>query len=204
MRRLHLRTRVLLLTGAFTLALFGVTFGISWRARQVAEHLTQLISVETRAVATLEELIRAQNAFRVRFAGGATVQGRYRAVAQLLDDESLASIDTRALRGRVRSFRTIIAETAPRPEDVDATSVGVVTEAQQIIATRKAEIALRLPELEHETKTMMTTSLAVAWILALISFAAVQTTLRKVVRPIENLSAAADRIAAGDLAARAP
>jgi diguanylate cyclase (GGDEF)-like protein len=37
-----------------------------------------------------------------------------------------------------------------------------------------------------------------------VSFAAVQTTLRKVVKPIEELSSAADRIAAGDLSARAP
>src|SRR4029077_9563241 len=46
--------------------------------------------------------------------------------------------------------------------------------------------------------------LAVAWILIICSFAAVQVTLRKVVRPIEELSLAADRIAEGDLGARAP
>src|SRR5262249_38514858 len=47
-------------------------------------------------------------------------------------------------------------------------------------------------------------ALAVAWIIVMCSFAAVQVTLRKVVRPLEELSRAADRIAAGDLAARAP
>jgi nitrogen fixation/metabolism regulation signal transduction histidine kinase len=36
-----------------------------------------------------------------------------------------------------------------------------------------------------------------------LSFAAVQVTLRKVVRPIEELAHAADRIAAGDLSANA-
>ena len=51
---------------------------------------------------------------------------------------------------------------------------------------------------------MMSSGLAVAWILALLSFAAVQTTLQKVVKPIEELSAAAHRVAAGDLSARAP
>jgi diguanylate cyclase (GGDEF)-like protein len=50
----------------------------------------------------------------------------------------------------------------------------------------------------------MQTGLAIAWIVAIVSFAAVQTTLRKVVRPIEELSGAADRIAAGDLTATAP
>src|SRR6185503_7517764 len=42
------------------------------------------------------------------------------------------------------------------------------------------------------------------WILMLLGFAAVQITLRKVVQPIEELSSAADRVAAGDLTARAP
>jgi diguanylate cyclase len=50
----------------------------------------------------------------------------------------------------------------------------------------------------------MSAGLAVAWIIIICSFAAVQVTLRKVVRPIEDLSLAADAIASGDLAARAP
>ena len=51
---------------------------------------------------------------------------------------------------------------------------------------------------------MMEAGLAIAWILVILSFAAVQVTLRKVVRPLEELARAADRIAAGDLSANAP
>jgi diguanylate cyclase (GGDEF)-like protein len=51
---------------------------------------------------------------------------------------------------------------------------------------------------------LLPATLAVAWIIVMCSFAAVQLTLRKVVRPLEELSRAADRIAEGDLAARAP
>jgi diguanylate cyclase (GGDEF)-like protein len=51
---------------------------------------------------------------------------------------------------------------------------------------------------------MVLASLAVAWIVVICSFAAVQITLRKVVRPIEDLVRAAERIADGDLNARAP
>src|SRR6266566_3956579 len=54
------------------------------------------------------------------------------------------------------------------------------------------------------SRGMMPATLAVAWILVMCSFAAVQVTLRKVVRPLEELSRAADRIAAGDLSANAP
>jgi diguanylate cyclase (GGDEF)-like protein len=198
-RRTHLRSRVLLLTGAFTLALFAIAFGLSWRARLAQQRWTRLIAVETRAVATLEELIRAQNAFRTRFD-----PARYGIVEQLLEDESLTAVDLGTLRARVTAFRTIIEEPAPPPEDVASTSAAIIIEAQRVIDARKGEIARQLPALERETSLMMSSGLAVAWIVALLGFAAVQTTLRKVVRPIEELSAAADRVAAGDLTARAP
>ncbi len=199
MRRTHLRSRVLLLTGAFTLALFAIAFGLSWRARLAQERWTRLIAIETRAVATLEELIRAQNAFRTRFD-----PARYGIVEQLLDDESLTAVDLGTLRARVKQFRTIIDEPEPLPEDVASTSSAIILEAQHVIDARKGEIARQLPALERETSAMMSSGLAVAWIVALLGFAAVQTTLRKVVLPIEELSAAADRVAAGDLTARAP
>jgi diguanylate cyclase (GGDEF)-like protein len=54
------------------------------------------------------------------------------------------------------------------------------------------------------TRAMLWANLAIAWIIAMCSFAAVQITLRRVVRPIEELSRAAERIAGGDLDARAP
>jgi diguanylate cyclase (GGDEF)-like protein len=203
-RRQHLRTRVLLLTGAFAVALFAISFGLSWRARQAQQRWTRLISVETKAVAALEELIRAQNAFHARFASGQESPQRYTVVAQHLADESLTFIDLGTLRARVRAFRTIIEEPVPVREDVDATSIAIVETAQQIIAVRKAEIARQLPALERETSSMMSSGLAVAWILVLLSFAAVQITLRNVVKPIEELSSAALRIAAGDVSARAP
>ena len=191
MRRTHLRTRVLLLTGAFALALFAIAFGLSWRAKQSQERWTRLMSVETRAVAKLEEVIRAQNAFWSR----QDPVERYRLVEQLLDDPALSAVDIRPLRGRVKAFRELRTE---------FTSRAVVDEAHGIIAARKREIARQLPELERESRSMMSTGLAVAWIVALLGLAVVQNTLRKVVRPIEELSAAADRIAAGDLNATAP
>jgi diguanylate cyclase (GGDEF)-like protein len=204
MRRGKLRTRVLLLTGAFAAALFAISFGLSWRARVSQERWTRLISVETKAVATLEELIRAQNGFYARFVAGQESPNRYRLVTQLLRDESLERIDVGALRGRVKAFRVLLDEPSPRAADLDYTSRAIVADAQQIIATRKQEIARQLPQLERETTEMMSGGFAIAWIFMLLSFAAVQITLRKVVRPIEELSAAADRVAAGDLAARAP
>src|SRR5437764_9422196 len=63
-RRTRLRSRVLLLTAAFAIALFAITFGLSWRAQVAQERWSRLVGVDTRAIGTLEELIRAQNAYR--------------------------------------------------------------------------------------------------------------------------------------------
>jgi diguanylate cyclase (GGDEF)-like protein len=194
-RRTHLRTRVLAMTAAFALVLFAITFGLSWRARASQQRWSRLIGVETEAIATLEELIRAQNGFRAR-------GGDYRMVEQLLRNDALQRIDTGALRGRVKAFATLTREPQARAEDLDATSVAVVREAQHIIEERKREISRTLPDLERDTDAMMSSGLAVAWIIVVLSFAAAQATLRKVVRPIEELSAAADHIASGDLTAR--
>ena len=232
-RRTRLRTRVLLLTAAFAIALFAITFGLSWRAQVAQERWSRLVGVETRAIATLEELIRAQNAYRASVAlaaapagppaarwqssntaaGPAAVQpasrrryepANYRIVSQLLESDSLRTIDTAALRRRMATFTAVLADATSTPREIDTESLRVVAEAQRIIDERKREIARQLPMLERETRELMSAGLAVAWILIICSFAAVQVTLRKVVLPIEQLSHAADRIAAGDLGARAP
>jgi diguanylate cyclase (GGDEF)-like protein len=197
MKRTRLRRRVLLLTAAFALVLFAITAGLSWRARSAQERWQRLVGVETRAIAALEELVRAQNAFHAR-------GGDYRLVSQLLDNAALSSIDTGALRRRVVAFRTVIADPTATQEEIDAESRRVVAEAQRLVEERKREIARQLPPLERESRSMMEAGLAVAWIIVILSFAAVQVTLRKVVRPLEELARAADRIAAGDLSARAP
>src|SRR5712691_9457106 len=100
---MRLRTRVLLLTGAFAVALFSITFGLTWRAKQSQERWSRLISVETEAISRLEELIRAQNAFRAQ-----PQLERYGEVEQLLDAPALKAIDISELRTRVRSFHMLL------------------------------------------------------------------------------------------------
>jgi diguanylate cyclase (GGDEF)-like protein len=212
-RRTRLRTRVLLLTSAFAIALFAITFGLSWRAQIAQERWSRLVGVETRAIGVLEELIRAQNAYRAKVAPAASPAGppaarwqvpNYRIVSQLLESDSLRTIDTAALRRRMSTFTAAVADPTSTPEEIDIESQRVVAEAQRIIDERKREVARQLPMLERETHELMSAGLAIAWIIIICSFAAVQVTLRKVVRPIEDLSLAADSIASGDLGARAP
>ncbi len=217
MSRTHLRTRVLLLTAAFALVLFGITFGLSWRAKVAQQRWTRLLSVETEAVETFESIVRTQNAFLFRLRGDVTLDPvPYRSIEQLLERPSLANTDTTILETRVVRFVKQLQATreewpASDPEtraqllsELDLASERITTEAQRLADEHRNEVQRQLPELRRDSDDMMSAGLSVAWILVLLSFAAVQTTLRKVVRPIEELSKAADRIAAGDVTARAP
>ena len=217
MSRTHLRTRVLLLTAAFALVLFAITFGLSWRAKVAQQKWTRLLSVETESIETFESIVRAQNAFMFRLRRDVNLDPvSYRSVQQLLERQSLANVDTTILQTRVARFVKQLQATREEwaagdaeareqsLSELDLASDRITTEAQRLAVERRNEVQRQLPELRRDSDDMMSAGLAVAWILVLLSFAAVQTTLRKVVRPIEELSKAADRIAAGDVTARAP
>ncbi len=194
---MHLRTRVLLLTTAFALTLFAITFGLSWRAQVEQTRWSRLVGVEMQSTAALEEFIRAHNAFRA----GRTTQS-YQSVAQLLDRPFLA--DATALRQRVGRFQRLTGDREATPQQLHAASLQAINAAQELITQRKLEIARQVPRLERDTRGLMLAGLALAWIIVLCSFAAVQLTLHRVVRPLEDLVRASDRVAAGDLNARAP
>jgi diguanylate cyclase (GGDEF)-like protein len=189
LKRMHLRTRVLLLTTAFAVTLLAITFGLSWRAKTAQDKWSRVVAVETQAIGTLDEIIRSHNAFRM------SPSHDYTIVLQLLNSPSLGKTDTSELHRRMLAFDRF---------RTDGSSRQVVTEAQRLIDGTKRDISEQLPVLERQTRDMMATGLAIAWILVICSFAAVQITLRKVVRPLEDLARASERIAEGDLNARAP
>jgi diguanylate cyclase (GGDEF)-like protein len=241
MQRPRLRSRVLLLTTAFGVALFAVAFGMSWRERAAQERWSRLVGVEMGAIADLDELVRAQNAFHARVkrerserdaphpafgtplpvgegvsaspaptsvsplppGEGSGVRG-YRIVSQWLQRPSLATPDLASLRSRVKAYAATLADPTATGEELDGASLLVVASAQRVLNERKREVAAQLPELQRDARDTMSAGLAIVWILVISSFAAVQITLRSVVRPIEELSVAAERIASGDLNARAP
>jgi diguanylate cyclase (GGDEF)-like protein len=200
LKRIHLRSRVLLLTATFAIALFAVTFGLSWSAQVAQARWTRLVGVETQAIAALNDIIRSQNAFRAR----ARNAQAYGTVLQLLDRDALKGVDTSLLRRHMNAFALTIADRTAKRDEIDTQSRRIIAEAQRLIEQRKSDIAHQLPLLERGTRAMMSAGLAVAWIIVLCSFAAAQITLRRVVRPLEDLVRAADRISGGDLNARAP
>lgn len=191
MRRRHLRTRVLVLTAGFAAALFLITLGLSWRAERAQERWTRLIEVEIKAVRALEDVVRAQAAFYARFVAGEVDAQRYAIVLQTLRNAEGRGVDVSVLRARMRAFETLIREASPRPIDLESTSNAVINEAQKEIVARNQEIDAQVPVLGRESKWMLLSGLAVAWIVVLMAFAATQMTMNKVVRPIEQLAAAA-------------
>jgi hypothetical protein len=198
MQRPRLRSRVLLLTTAFAIALFAVALGMSWRERVAQERWSRLVGVEMEAIADLEELVRAQNAFHARLGRGNAA--RYHLVTQWLQRPSLATPDLAPLRSRVNAYEATLVDPTATDQELDAASLLVVSSAQRLLGIRKREVAAQLPELRRDARDTMSAGLAIVWILVISSFAAVQITLRSVVRPIEELSVAADRIASRAIA----
>ncbi|HJT16390.1 MAG TPA: hypothetical protein VJ853_03335, partial [Thermoanaerobaculia bacterium] len=113
MKRMHLRTRVLLLTALFALTLLAITFGLSWRAR-VGEAQWHQAFAQMQAIRVRENLLRTKDP----------------------------------------SFDLIVE--------------------QRLLDAQKQQIANELPRLERQTRDLMLAGLAIAWIVVICSFAAVQ------------------------------
>lgn len=211
---MKLGRRVGWMTAGFALALFSVTLVLTLVARHSQAQWTRLLSVETEAVATLQELVRAQNSFKRQVApDDRRAVEKYRAVEQLLERPALRQIEIPRLRERVASYRWRLGATPLRLQrvtravalrELEASSNRVTVEAQRVIESRRDAIAAKVPELEWATNAMMRTGIAVAWIVFILYAAAAARLKRSVVRPIRELALAAEKIRLGDLSAKVP
>jgi diguanylate cyclase (GGDEF)-like protein len=214
---IHLRTRVFLMTASYAVVLLSITTGLSWRANVSQQRWSRLIRTEARAIAALEEVMRAQNAFLARREvekdRAARAEGKrdYVAVRQLLAAPALAGIELAPLRAAMDHFENFLRDDAQlttrggradqRP--LRALSAEISLMIQSSIDREKREVERELPSLDGDSRDMLLTGLGTAWIVVILSFAVARLTLATVVRPIEELSAASERIAGGDLEARA-
>ena len=211
---MKLGRRVGWMTAGFALALFSVTLVLTLVAQYTQGQWTRLLSVETEAVATLQELVRAQNAFRRQVAPDhGRAAEKYRAVEQLLERRALREIGIDRLRERVASHRRRLEATPLRLQrvpravalrELEASSNRVTVEAQRVIESRRHAIAAKVPKLEWATNAMMRTGIAVAWIVFILYAAAAARLKSAVVKPIRELALAAEKIRQGDLTAKVP
>ncbi len=223
-RRIRLRSRVFLMTAMYSAVLFAIAFGLTWRARTYEQQFHRIMDVDSSAVDALDGLVRAQNGWNQRWqsmdgADAATVRAvsdRYSTVRQILDSRRLAGANTRGLRDSVIAFERQVGSWSRRWESLSAAereqardtaddeTREIVAAANSLIAIHRGAISRTLAELTLDARGMMWTALGVAWMIAILSFAAARRALTKVVRPIEDLVLAAERIAGGKLDARAP
>ncbi|MGZ8711379.1 MAG: diguanylate cyclase [Thermoanaerobaculia bacterium] len=195
------------MTLGFAFALLAITFGLSMKARGAQERWTRIVNVETESVAAMEELIRSHNAFRRQIAiGDPRAAEKYRSVEQILERPALRNQESAVLRERVQAFSRRVQAIDLRlrrvpgsvvVSELDAASNRVVNEARRLIEWRKQEIARQLPRLERETRSMMIAGMAISWMIVLMAGVAVKIAYQRVVRPMELLSEAADKIGAG-------
>lgn len=222
--RRQLRSRVLMFTALYALMLFGIAFVLTWRSREAQRRADKLISVDMRAISALTELIRNQSAFQTQWKTTAltspdtleALAARHRAVSQLLESPALGSREVDSLRKRVADYenqqQSVAAAWRTLPPDdqsrvvaeLEARSRALTRDAQTLVMSYQSETDRELPALERQAEDMMWIALAIAYIIAIMSFAIARLTLAKVVRPIEQLANAAEAIAGGDLTARAP
>lgn len=205
------------MTTSYAVVLLSISTGLSWRANVSQQRWSRLIRTETRAISALEELLRAQNAFLARHDGESDRAARtdralnYVAVRQLLAAPALAGVELAPLRAAMDRFDRILlddSELTARGGHADqrllrAQSAEISRMIQLSIDRQKREVERELPSLDGDSRDLLLTGVGISWIVVILSFAVARLTLAQVVRPIEELSAASERIARGELDARA-
>lgn len=208
-----------MITAVHAAMLIGITFVLTWRGRETQKTIRQMVMVDSRAVATLEQFQRNHNALRMKWieaAPGIEAQPdlvrRYRAVTQLL--AGLPEEESEALRSMNDAFAETLERDAQQwpslPPDVRQQRLSEMAFASERIrkvtealnTAKRQEVERRIPQLEIDARNTMLVALGIAWIVAVLSFVIARLTLAKVVTPLERLTQAAERLAGGDFSAR--
>lgn len=209
MVRLRVRTRVALLTGAYAVALVAVTLFLGWRAIVTQDRWSGLTE-EEKVVRALDGVMRQNNEFLMKaLSEGHFAPDRYeRLVMQLL--ENVPETDTGVLRQRMAAVVDDLRELqGEAPSSVAATSADLAVdarrvswEASRLVRQRSDEIDRHVELIKRDTRLMMISAIAIAWIFVVVSIPAAKTFRRKVVAPLEELATVAERIAQNDVKAR--
>jgi diguanylate cyclase (GGDEF)-like protein len=221
--RMHLRSRVFLMTALWAMMLLTITGVLSWRARSSEKAFTDLFAGDVTTIAALDDFVRNQNAYRdlwTRSDAGedqlaARLTPRYRPVLQLLESPRLSTVDP-ALVGRAGAFEQLLhrvegAWPSSSRDQRESLVAEIVAESDSIASIgyslsirHRREVNSALASLSRQTRDTMWSSLAIAWIIAIFAFALARRTLQNVVVPIEKLSRSSEAIAEGSLETRAP
>lgn len=220
-QRTHLRTRVFLLTALGACLLVGVTAALTFISRQSERKFRDLVDSEIATERTLVDTSRRLGTWQRRWMALET-DSRQRDLAELAADlNSIVgsvgdSPELAEWRASLMAFDSRVALEAERwPKYgldersttihrvlVDVNSLATTARDRARVHTRNIEVELE--RLSRQTRDLMWVSLAIVWIIVIISFAVARRTLDAVVIPVERLAEAARSLKKGDGAARAP
>lgn len=221
-RRTRIRHRLLALTAAYGLLMMTITLLLWWQVRESHSEVQQVVARgvdESHAFSQLQQMLRALAAEW----NSAVNDPAYHpplAVVQKLQTASLESFGRapvpRELRTEIREITgssVLLASEWPtlprtsrmdRAGQLDQALSGVLRRLEK--ARGNSELGLR-QALERLGRRMERTSLmalAIVYLVAIGSLLVAQRALSRIVFPIERLSAAADRVARGELDTRIP
>jgi diguanylate cyclase (GGDEF)-like protein len=215
LRRTRIRTRILLFSVVWGVLLVLVAFLLTWRARETQRELSTVVFRDMRASASLKQVPESQAAWNVRWR--AMEQGepisareladRYRSTRLLLQSEDLRYADLGSLPRLIEDFERLVDDASLRwneaaPDEREKISRELEGASRTIIRSaidsrqrldKNAQNGFR--SVEQNTAGLMYTALGVTWMIAVVTIALARIALVKIVRPIEQLSRTATRIA---------
>jgi diguanylate cyclase (GGDEF)-like protein len=203
--------------------LVGVVLILTWRSGHAQQELRQLVTTEAVAIERLGRLATLHATFRAQWLAAsargpeavATAARSYASIRQLAatdgGDARVAAIGEPAdqLAGELRDTVRGWPEWDEARRRAAAASVARRSERIARIAATARDAAIRdrddrLEAISRDPRNTLAIAFGVAWIVAVMSMAGAVSAMRRIVRPIENLSRAAQKIAAADYSARAP
>jgi len=216
LRRTRIRTRILLFSVAWGVLLILVAFLLTWRARETQRELSSVVFHDLYAAAALEQVAASQSSWTDRWL--AMEEGEPISVDELsaIYDEStrqlvkspkLGNADIGSLPRLIADFDRLMGDASLRwadalPGERERISAELKSASEAIIWSAKdsrdrldksAQAGLR--SVEKSTDDLMFTALGVTWMIAVVTIALARIALVKIVRPIEQLSRTATRIA---------
>jgi diguanylate cyclase (GGDEF)-like protein len=220
LRRTRIRTRILLFSVVWGVLLVLVAFLLTWRARETQRELSSAVFRDLRAAAFLKQIPESQLAWNDRWRAmeqGEPISVReladlYGSTRQLVNSPKLGDADTGSLPRLIADFDRFVGDASLRwneasPEEREKISRELESASKTIIRSavdsqgrlsRNADDGFR--SVEKSTDDLMLTALGVTWMIAVVTIALARIALVKIVRPIEQLSRTATRIASQEKA----
>jgi len=220
LRRTRIRTRILLFSVAWGVLLILVAFLLTWRARETQRELSMGVFHDFYAAAALEPIAASQTSWINRWRAmenGEPISARevadlYGSTRDLLDSDELRDADIGSLPRLIADFEGLVSEASIRwdeasPEERVRISAELNRRSDAITGSAMdSQRRLRknaddgLLSVERSTDDLMLTALGVTWMIAIVTVALARIALVKIVRPIEQLSRTATRIASQEKA----